>query len=121
LGGVYFIVSGLEQFIHTYLREYDSYLLRLIGSLFVIPSALLDTLFYYWIFWAIYRTIGHLRMRKQEEKLKMYERLFWILIFGAVLTVAIVFLESFVFLLLQNNRQININIVLNYFYYNLHK
>jgi hypothetical protein len=58
----------------------------------VVPVALLDTVFYWWIFVSILTTITQLRVRKQTMKISMYRWLFNVLVGSvAVSAVAIVY------------------------------
>ena len=100
LGFVYFCVSGTQQLILTYLREGDNEFLSLVASLIIFPAALLDTIFYWWIFLSLSRTIQQLTLRKQEVKLRMYKRFFVVLGISGILTTVIIIYESFVFIFL---------------------
>jgi len=94
LGFIYFCVSGSQQFILTYLREGDNEFLALVASLIIFPAALLDTVFYWWIFLSLSRTIQQLTLRKQESKLLMYKRFFIVLGISGILTTVIIMYES---------------------------
>ncbi|KAG5654686.1 hypothetical protein H0H81_007442 [Sphagnurus paluster] len=60
---------------------------------FVIPLAFTLSGFLLWIMYALNATIAQLRARKQKYKLKMFERLYYILL-GAVVVIAIFFVVS---------------------------
>ncbi|KAF8203093.1 protein PTM1, partial [Pholiota molesta] len=65
----------------------------LILLIFIIPLAFTLSGFLLWIMYSLNATIAHLRARKQRFKLKMFERLYYILLF-AVLIIAIFFVVS---------------------------
>ncbi|RDB28403.1 Membrane protein PTM1 [Hypsizygus marmoreus] len=65
----------------------------LVLLLFVIPLAFTLSGFLLWIMYSLNATIAQLRARKQRYKLKMFERLYYILI-GTVLVIAAFFVVS---------------------------
>ncbi|KAF9480061.1 hypothetical protein BDN70DRAFT_878100 [Pholiota conissans] len=65
----------------------------LILLIFIIPLAFTLSGFLLWIMYALNATIAHLRARKQHFKLRMFERLYYILLF-AVFIIAIFFVVS---------------------------
>ncbi|KAF8973663.1 lung seven transmembrane receptor-domain-containing protein [Flammula alnicola] len=65
----------------------------LILLIFIIPLAFTLSTFLLWIMYSLNATIAHLRARKQRYKLKMFERLYYILLF-TVLVIAIFFVVS---------------------------
>ncbi|CAA7265932.1 unnamed protein product [Cyclocybe aegerita] len=65
----------------------------LVLLLFIIPLAFTLSGFLLWIMYALNATIAHLRSRKQRYKLKMFERLYYILLF-TVLVIAAFFVVS---------------------------
>lgn len=54
--------------------------ITLIGA----PRALLDTIFYWWIFYALLQTMRLLQTRRQTIKFEMYRNLFTVLIASGV-------------------------------------
>ncbi|RKO92705.1 lung seven transmembrane receptor-domain-containing protein, partial [Blyttiomyces helicus] len=52
--------------------------------LFVVPLATCMTVFYFWILSGLQATMTHLENRKQAEKLKMYKRLWYLLVFSVL-------------------------------------
>jgi hypothetical protein len=65
----------------------------LILLIFIIPLAFTLSGFLLWIMYSLNATIAHLRARKQHYKLKMFERLYHILLFN-VFVIAIFFVVS---------------------------
>ncbi|KAF9567045.1 protein PTM1 [Agrocybe pediades] len=61
--------------------------------LFIIPLAFSLSAFLLWIMYSLNATIAYLRAKKQKYKLKMFERLYYILIF-TVFVIAIFFVVS---------------------------
>ena len=59
-------------------------------ALLVVPVAMLDTAFYWWIFLSLLRTIAQLKARRQVVKLSMYHWLFNTLAASAVLSAIVV-------------------------------
>ncbi|KAF9535642.1 protein PTM1 [Crepidotus variabilis] len=65
----------------------------LILLIFIIPLAFTLSGFLLWIMYSLNGTITHLRARKQHYKLKMFERLYYILL-SAVVVIAVFFVVS---------------------------
>ncbi|KAF8167666.1 lung seven transmembrane receptor-domain-containing protein [Crassisporium funariophilum] len=61
--------------------------------MFIIPLAFTLSGFLLWIMYSLNATIAHLRARKQRYKLKMFQQLYYILLF-AVMVIAIFFVVS---------------------------
>lgn len=96
LGVLYFLVSGSQQIILAYLREEDNEFLSFLATMIIFPAALLDTIFYWWIFLSLVRTIQQLTLRKQDVKLRMYKRFFIVLICSGVITCLIILYQTLV-------------------------
>merc|ERR1712137_197376 len=94
LGGLYFVVSLTQQLILTYLREGESEFLNFLATVIIFPAALLDTIFYWWIFLSLSRTIQQLTLRKQEVKLRMYTSFLYVLIGSGFVTVAVIIYQT---------------------------
>jgi len=94
LGVLYFIVSFVQQLIVTYLREGENELLNFLATVVILPAAILDTIFYWWIFLSMMRTIQQLKVRKQEVKLQMYTRLLVVLAIGGIFTVLVILYQT---------------------------
>ena len=94
LGGLYFIISLIQQLILTYLREGDNEFLSFLATVIIFPAALLDTVFYWWIFLSLMRTINQLKLRNQEVKLRMYTNFFIVLAIGGVLTTLVIVYQT---------------------------
>lgn len=94
LGGLYFVVSFIQQLVLTYLREGDNELLSFLATIIIFPAALLDTIFYWWIFLSLMRTINQLKLRKQDVKLHMYTNFFIVLAIGGVLTTLVIVYQT---------------------------
>merc|ERR1712137_146032 len=90
MGAAYFVFSFVQQMLLTYLREGDNEMMSLMATVVIVPVALLDTTFYWWIFLSLMRTINTLSLRHQEAKLQMYTRFFIVLAISAVLTVLVI-------------------------------
>ncbi|KAG5353663.1 hypothetical protein C0989_003800 [Termitomyces sp. Mn162] len=65
----------------------------LVLLMFVIPLAFTLSGFLLWIMYSLNATIAQLRTRKQKYKLKMFQRLYYILL-GAVVVIAVFFVVS---------------------------
>lgn len=87
LGGLYFLFSGTFQIMSNNSVAGWS---EGITTLLVIPVALLDTFFYWWIFLSLVRTITQLIYRKQPIKLEMYKKLFVTLVISGLISGLIV-------------------------------
>merc|ERR1712137_674312 len=72
----------------------DNEFLSFIATIIIFPAALLDTIFYWWIFLSLMRTINQLKLRKQDVKLKMYTNFFVVLAVGGVLTTLIIIYQT---------------------------
>merc|ERR1712137_453329 len=72
----------------------DNEFLSFIATIIIFPAALLDTIFYWWIFLSLMRTINQLKLRKQDVKLKMYTHFFIVLAVGGVLTALIIIYQT---------------------------
>ena len=94
LGGVYFVVSLIQQLVLTALREGNTQILDFIASIIIFPAAFLDTIFYWWIFLSLIRTINQLKLRKQPVKLKMYERFFVVLAISGIFTGLVILYQT---------------------------
>merc|ERR1712232_1227267 len=75
LGGVYFVLSFL-------------------ATIIIFPAAMLDTIFYWWIFLSLMRTINQLKLRKQDVKLQMYTNFFVVLALGGVMTTLVIVYQT---------------------------
>eukprot|EP01104_Vermistella_antarctica_P012439 TRINITY_DN3599_c0_g2_i1.p1 TRINITY_DN3599_c0_g2~~TRINITY_DN3599_c0_g2_i1.p1 ORF type:complete len:538 (+),score=139.89 TRINITY_DN3599_c0_g2_i1:351-1964(+) len=84
LGLAYFTFSGALEVSQTSSTDQS------MTTMLVVPVALLDTIFYWWIFISIMRTISQLTLRKQEIKLDMYKKLFYVLIASVLFSVLMV-------------------------------
>jgi hypothetical protein len=96
LGLLYFIVSLIQQLVLTYLREGDNEFLSFVATVIIFPAALLDTVFYWWIFLSLTRTVQQLTLRKQDVKLKMYTRFFYVLAGSGVMTIVVIIYQTYV-------------------------
>ena len=86
LGVVYFTFSMVLDTVSNISPITDiSVPLRL---LFILPVALLDAAFYWWIFSGLSRTLSQLLSRKQSAKLTLYRRFSHVLIASIVLSAA---------------------------------
>lgn len=95
LGMLYFIFSAGLMLVQAGDRAGD---VSWATALFlVVPVALLDTGFYWWIFLSLLRTIAQLKARRQVVKLAMYQWLFYTLAASAVVSALVVLYEVFSF------------------------
>ena len=94
LGGLYFIISLIQQLILTYLREGDNEFLESFLATVILFPAALDTVFYWWIFLSLMGTINQLKLRNQEDKLRMYTNFFIVLAIGGVLTTLVIVYQT---------------------------
>lgn len=87
LGLVYWIFAFMfEVFIHYHQTNQVSPTLRLILTP---PVAILDGIFWWWIFVSLHKTIVELQQKKQAQKLSLYKRFSWTM--GLALAVAFIF------------------------------
>jgi len=68
----------------------------LVVFLVVFSVAVLDTIFYWWIFLSLLRTIQQLTTRKQPIKLEMYKRFFGTLVVSGILSSIIIVIQLFI-------------------------
>jgi len=94
LGALYFLFSGTFQIMSNNSVAGWS---EGITTLLVIPVALLDTFFYWWIFLSLVRTITQLIYRKQPIKLEMYKKLFVTLVLSGLISGLIVVYQLYFF------------------------
>jgi hypothetical protein len=93
MGMLYFIFSALWMLVQTN----DSGSEIKWSTLFVVvPIAVLDTGFYWWIFLSLLRTIAQLKARRQVVKLAMYQWLFNTLAASAALSALVVLYQVYV-------------------------
>lgn len=88
------------EFIHMFEREVSAvgtYQTISTGAKFaiLIPYALLETTFFYWIILSLIRTIQQLILRRQDLKLKMYKIFLGVLVFVGVISIAYAFYSFF--------------------------
>jgi len=87
LGSVYWIFAFMfEVFIHYHQTNQVSPTLRLILTP---PVAILDGIFWWWIFVSLHKTIVELQQKKQAQKLSLYRQFSWTM--GLALSVAFIF------------------------------
>lgn len=87
LGFVYWIFAFMyEVFIHYHQTNQVSPTLRLILTP---PVAILDGIFWWWIFVSLHKTIAELQKKRQAQKLSLYKRFSWTM--GLALSVAFLF------------------------------
>lgn len=89
LGALYFFFSGSFQILSNNAAAEG------LTTLLVIPVALLDTFFYWWIFLSLVRTITQLIYRKQSIKLEMYKRLFITLVLSGLASALVVIYQLY--------------------------
>jgi len=89
LGELYFIFSGAFQILSGNSSAEG------LTTMLVIPVALLDTFFYWWIFLSLARTISQLTIRRQPLKLSMYKTLFATLIISGLVSGAIIIYQLY--------------------------
>jgi len=90
LGELYFIFSGAFQILSGNSNAEG------LTTMLVIPVALLDTFFYWWIFLSLARTISQLTIRKQPLKLGMYRTLFFTLVLSGLVSAGVVIYQLYV-------------------------
>ena len=84
LGALYFACSAVLDVASNVAQLSEvSVPLRL---LFILPVALLDALFYWWVFAALTRTLAQLSTRRQGAKLLLYRRFSHVLVVSIVLS-----------------------------------
>jgi len=70
-------------------------LLPAVSMAIIIPSALLDTLFYYWIIFSLIRTIQQLTLRRQSLKLDMYKQFLAVLVFVGICELSLMLFRAY--------------------------
>lgn len=95
LGMVYFVFGAALLFVQANDRSAD---VSWAAALFlVVPVAVLDTGFYWWIFLSLLRTIAQLKARRQVVKLNMYQWLFNTLAVSAAISTVVVLYQVVAF------------------------
>lgn len=87
VGLLYFVFSALWMFVQAGDNVSE---ISWSTMLLVVPIAVLDTAFYWWIFLSLLRTIAQLKARRQVVKLAMYRWLFNTLAASAALSALVV-------------------------------
>eukprot|EP01125_Pyxidicula_operculata_P003219 TRINITY_DN1367_c1_g1_i1.p1 TRINITY_DN1367_c1_g1~~TRINITY_DN1367_c1_g1_i1.p1 ORF type:complete len:556 (-),score=117.03 TRINITY_DN1367_c1_g1_i1:279-1799(-) len=64
--------------------------------LIIIPNAILDTSFYYWIILSLIRTMQQLTLRQQVLKLKMYKLFFALLVLVGALAASMIIYQGYI-------------------------
>jgi hypothetical protein len=94
LGGLYFIFSGILNIMELVQRS-PAFSTPVVLFL-VFPVAVFDTIFYWWIFLSLLRTIQQLTVRKQTIKLGMYKTFFGTLIVSGIVSSIMIIAQLFV-------------------------
>jgi len=94
LGVLYIAFSGTLNIIELVQRT--PVFSTTVVFLVVFPVAVLDTVFYWWIFLSLLRTIQQLTTRKQPIKLEMYKRFFGTLIVSGIISSIIIVIQLFI-------------------------
>jgi len=95
-GILYFLSSGVYQIVYTLSNTPQTEYLNIpewVDIAFLIPTTILDILFIIMLYFYINKSTKILLENKQEEKLKMFSKLIWIL--------SVVFTMSFLFFLIE--------------------
>jgi len=91
LGFCYFVLT----LILGIMESVTSTLTFAIVFFLLLPVAVVDSIFYWWIFLSLWRTMNQLNLRRQTEKLKMYKRLAITLLFSMVVSGIFAFSQLF--------------------------
>jgi len=89
LGILYFLFSGALNILELVQRT--SIAARIFLYYLVFPVAFLDTVFYWWIFVSILKTISQLQLRKQTIKLQMYRKFLITLVVSGIISSMVIF------------------------------
>lgn len=94
IGIAYFACSLIESSVEIFAKEGDtSEFTSFLATMITFPLALIDTIFYWWIFLSLMRTIQQLTMRQASVKLLLYRRFFYVLIGAAIVTVLVILFQ----------------------------
>jgi len=93
IGVLYFIFSGILNVLELEPKFEASDLGIAITLFLVIPVAVMDTAFYWWIFVSLLQTISRLRSRKQGAKYLMYMDFLGVLVASAILSAVVVIFQ----------------------------
>jgi len=97
--GIYFVVSTAQEMITAYIREgvvqsdYEV-LLGFAGLVLLFPSVVIPLGLFWWICACLYKTIQKVKLRKQEAKLELYNKVMVTLIVAAIVTGLMVLMET---------------------------
>lgn len=93
IGGLYFIFSGILNILELE-PDFEASDLGVALTLFlVIPVAVMDTAFYWWIFVSLLQTLTRLKSRKQSVKYAMYMDFLGVLVASAVFSAVVVIFQ----------------------------
>jgi hypothetical protein len=95
LGTLYFVFAAAMMLVQESDRSAD--VSWATAVFLVVPVAVLDTGFYWWIFLSLLRTIAQLKARRQVVKLSMYQWLFNTLAASAVVSTCVVLYQVIAF------------------------
>jgi len=92
---LYFVSSLILDILEKITTTSSTKISKNLISTFVIPVAILDTAFYWWIFLSLIRTIQQVTLRRQVLKLQMYRRFFGVLLASLVFSVVVILYQLF--------------------------
>jgi hypothetical protein len=95
LGVIYFVFGAALLLVQA--RDRSAEISWAAALFLVVPVAVLDTGFYWWIFLSLLRTIAQLKARRQVVKLNMYQWLFNTLAASAVVSTVVVLYQVIAF------------------------
>jgi hypothetical protein len=103
LGVLYLIFSGVLNIVELVQRTTIASLS--IVFFLVLPVAVMDTIFYWWIFLSLLTSISQLQVRKQVIKFHMYKQLFKTLIASGAISAVLILLQFFISLSVEGDSQ----------------
>jgi len=86
----YFVFTYIYQFLNMFRQTPETYYINIsdgVVYLFLIPSVVTDIIFFFWIFWALYRSLSNLSVKKQPVKLLMFQRLRTLLLIAYIVSI----------------------------------
>lgn len=87
LGSVYFIFAFAFECLISYNQTNE--VPQILRMVLAVPVAVLDGIFWWWIFVSLHRTVQNLEQRRQTAKLALYKKFTYVL--GTALVVALIF------------------------------
>lgn len=90
---LYFIFTSINDILH--LLSLDSKISNFWSSLTFVPVALMDAIFYAWVFYSLSVTLVELSKKNQIEKIELFRQIMYALVFYVVVTIFLLLSAAF--------------------------